>query len=108
LPTFKNGFGHEKPSVYAGLRVQSPLTHFYFYLNTIKRLINIYNMANKSGQVGYKGFYEKFTTHIMKRIIFYGGYDMGNFAELENKLWAESNENYLLYVKKILKAYNRY
>lgn len=38
LPTFENGFGHEKPSVYAGLRAFCPLSHFYSLLNVIKRL----------------------------------------------------------------------
>lgn len=41
LPTFKNGFGHEKPSIYAGLRAFCPLSHFFFLFNCDKKIKNI-------------------------------------------------------------------
>lgn len=48
-PTFKNVFGHEKLSVYAGLRVFSPLSHFFLLLIVIKSLSNIINKKIKVG-----------------------------------------------------------
>jgi hypothetical protein len=41
-PLLKMKPGQRKPSVYAGLRAFGPLSHIFFYLNTIKKLINIY------------------------------------------------------------------
>ena len=50
-PTFKNGFGHNKPSVHAGLREKSPLAHFYSLLVVIKRLKIYIDMAKISGHL---------------------------------------------------------
>jgi len=48
-PTFKSGSGQNKPSVHAGLREKSPLTHFYSLLTVIKRLRIYIDMAKISG-----------------------------------------------------------
>ena len=56
LPTFvvfcplpKRETGLKKPSIYAGLRVFCPLSHFFLLINMNKKIIKIYKVAKKSG-----------------------------------------------------------
>lgn len=51
-PLLKIKLGHEKPSIYAGLRTFGPLSHSLSYLIVIKSLINIENRTSKSGFLG--------------------------------------------------------
>jgi hypothetical protein len=48
-PLLKSKPGQLKPSNCNGLRHFGPLSHFFLLLIVIKKLINIYNRANKSG-----------------------------------------------------------
>jgi hypothetical protein len=41
LPTFENGFGHEKPSAYAGLRAFCPLSPLLFSIKCDKKIKHI-------------------------------------------------------------------
>lgn len=62
-PLLKPHFGHEKPSIYAGLRAFCPLSHFFLKTIMIKKLIYIINMANKSGfltKLIYGGVFDEY------------------------------------------------